>query len=410
MQVDEQISLIKRGAIEIIQEKELRAKLEKSIKTKKPLTIKAGFDPTAPDIHLGHTVLLRKMRHFQDLGHKVIFLIGDFTGLVGDPSGASKTRPRLTKEEVKKNATTYKKQVSKILDIGKLEIVFNSKWFTHMTLEELAELAAKQTVARVLERDDFSNRYKSGQDISYLEFLYPLLQAYDSVKLEADIELGGTDQKFNMLMGRTIQERYCQKGQVVITMPLLEGLNGTEKMSKSLGNYVGINESPKEMYGKLLSITDELMFKYYELLTNEDVDAIKKDVASSKLHPKKAKSNLAKIIIAEYYSKKQAEKEERNFEKVFKDKDFPADLELKRIESGNPDELVVTVLVDHLHLARSRGEAKRKMQEGAVEVNGQKITDINSRLKANGHGIEYRIRMGRKFGFCLLIHTRGKSK
>ena len=403
--LDEQLLLIKRGTVEIIQEKALKAKLEKSLKTNKPLVIKAGFDPTAPDIHLGHTVLLRKLKHFQDLGHEVVFLIGDFTGLVGDPSGASKTRPRLTREEVKQNATTYKKQVSKILDIKKLKIIFNSKWFDKMTMYELAELEAKQTVARVLERDDFFNRYKSGQDISYLEFLYPLLQAYDSVKLKSDVELGGTDQKFNMLMARTIQERYGQEAQVVLTMPLLEGLDGIQKMSKSVGNYVGISEPAKDMYGKLMSITDELMYKYYELLTDEDVGTIKKSVEDGTLHPKKAKSNLAKNIVAQYYNEKEALKQEEEFERAFRDKGFPTDIELKEIElkeinTGYIFEPLFSFLVDYIHLANSRGEAKRKIQEGAVEVNGERITDINFKLKAD---IDYKIRVGKKFTRVRLI-------
>ncbi len=308
--VNEQLSLIKRGAVEIIQEKELKAKLEE----KKPLIIKSGFDPTAPDIHLGHTVLLRKMRHFQDLGHKVVFLIGDYTAMIGDPSGVSKTRPRLTKREVLKNAKTYKKQIEKILDTGKLEVRFNSEWLDKMKGSEIAQLLSKYSVTRMLERDDFSKRYKEQKPISMLEFFYPLLQGYDSVALEADIEIGGTDQKFNMLVGRTIQERYGRKPQVVITIPLLEGLGGIEKMSKSLGNYVGITESAKEIFGKLMSISDELMWKYYELLTDEDVSAVKREVASGKLHPKKAKSNLAGIIVTQYYDRAQAEREEKNFD------------------------------------------------------------------------------------------------
>ena len=376
--------MIKRGTVEIINEKELKAKLAKG----KPLVIKTGFDPTAPDIHLGHTVLLRKMRHFQDLGHDVVFLIGDFTGLVGDPSGASKTRPRLTREEVKENAITYRQQVSKILDIKKLKIVFNSEWFDKMTLYELAELAGKQTVARVLERDDFLNRYKSGRDISYLEFLYPLLQAYDSVELKADVELGGTDQKFNMLMGRTIQERYNQEPQVVITMPLLEGLDGVQKMSKSLGNYVGINESPKDMYGKIMSISDELMFKYYELLTDENIDAIKSDIKSNKLHPKKAKSNLAKTIVAQYYEERQAEAEEENFEKIFKQKQIPEDTPRIAISKG---EINIIDLLMEVKLCESKAEAKRLIRQGGVSIDGEKITDINYIVNITKESKELRV-------------------
>jgi len=386
--VAEQLAFVTRGAVEIIQEKELKAKLDESVKSNKPLIIKTGFDPTAPDIHLGHTVLLRKMRHFQDLGHDVVFLIGDFTGLVGDPSGASKTRPRLTREEVKENAITYRQQVSKILDIKKLKIVFNSEWFDKMTLYELAELAGKQTVARVLERDDFLNRYKSGQDISYLEFLYPLLQAYDSVELKADVELGGTDQKFNMLMGRTIQERYNQEPQVVITMPLLEGLDGVQKMSKSLGNYIGINESPKDMYGKIMSISDELMFKYYELLTDENIDAIKSDVKSNKLHPKKAKSNLAKTIVAQYYEERQAEAEEENFEKIFKQKQIPEDTPRIAISKG---EINIIDLLMEVKLCESKAEAKRLIRQGGVSIGGEKITDINYIVNITKESKELRV-------------------
>ena len=414
--IDKQLELIGRGAVEIIQSDELKKKLIGAVKSDKPLVIKAGFDPTAPDIHLGHTVLLRKLRHFQDLGHDVVFLIGDFTGLVGDPSGQSKTRPRLTREEVAANAKTYEKQVSKILDMKRLSIVFNSKWFDKMTLYQMAELAARQTVARVLERDDFSKRYKSGQEISFLEFLYPLFQAYDSVELKADIELGGSDQKFNMLMGRTLQERYDQAAQIVITMPLLEGTDGINKMSKSLGNYIGINESAKDIFGKLMSISDELMYKYYELLTDEDVAEIKADVASGKLHPKDAKMNLAKIIVAQYNDEKEASKQAEEFDRAFKDKGFPSDLRQKTLKICLSDKIKVTdeietkllrplilVLADpKMNLLASNGEAKRKIKEGAVEVDGIKITDINFRLEFNK---EYKIRVGKKFAKVFLKQT-----
>lgn len=395
--IDKQVELISRGTVEIIRLDELKKKLERAIKENKPLVIKAGFDPTAPDIHLGHTVLLRKMRHFQDLGHDVVFLIGDFTGLVGDPTGQSKTRPRLTREEVKENAKTYEKQVSKVLDTKRLKVIFNSKWFDKMTPYQIAELAGKQTVARVLERDDFSNRYKAGQDISFLEFLYPLFQSYDSVELKSDVELGGSDQKFNMLMGRTIQERYGQEAQVVITMPLLEGLDGVQKMSKSLGNYIGINESAKDMFGKLMSVSDELMYKYYELLTDEDAAVIKSNVQSGSLHPKQAKINLAKIITAQYHSKVEADKQAEEFDRAFKDKGFPQDIPLQEITIGNTN--ILTVLVEGAKLLASRGEAKRKIQEGAVEVDGAKINDINLELAA---GKEYKIRVGKKFARTLI--------
>jgi len=396
--INKQLELIRRGTVEIIQAEGLKKKLERAIKENRPLVVKAGFDPTAPDIHLGHTVLLRKMRHFQELGHEVVFLIGDFTGLVGDPTGQSKTRPRLTREEVGQNAKTYEKQVSKVLDINNLKVIFNSKWFDKMTPYQMAELASKQTVARVLERDDFANRYKSGQEISFLEFLYPLFQAYDSVELKSDVELGGSDQKFNMLMGRTLQERYGQEAQIVITMPLLEGLDGVNKMSKSLGNYIGINESAKEMFGKLMSVSDELMYKYYELLTDEDVAKIKSDVAGGKLHPKDAKITLAKIIVAQYHGKAEADKQAEEFNRAFKDKGFPQDIPLQELSLGESPN-IITVLVEGAKLLSSRGEAKRKVQEGAVEVSGSKVSDINITLAS---GKEYQIRVGKKFARIFL--------
>ena len=397
--LDKQFELIKRGTVEIIQPDELKKKLERAIKTNKPLVIKAGFDPTAPDIHLGHTVLLRKMKHFQDLGHEVIFLIGDFTGLVGDPTGQSKTRPRLTREEVKENAKTYEKQVSKVLDMQRLKIIFNSKWFDNMTPYQVAELTSKQTVARVLERDDFSNRYKAGQDISFLEFLYPLFQAYDSVELKSDIELGGSDQKFNMLMGRTIQERYGQEAQIVLTMPILEGLDGVNKMSKSLGNYIGINESAKDMFGKLMSVSDELMYRYYELLTDENTEKVKAEVKVQKLHPKDAKVNLAKIIVGQYHGKAEADKQAEEFDRAFKEKGFPSDMSLQEVSVNKDSVGIVEALADIAKILSSRGEAKRKIQEGAVEINGARVVNIDFELRA---GQEYQVRVGKKFARIIL--------
>jgi len=372
--IEEQLALIKRGAVEIINEKELKAKLAKG----KPLVIKAGFDPTAPDIHLGHTVLLRKMRHFQDLGHEVVFLIGDYTAMIGDPSGESKTRPRLTKEEVAKNAETYAKQISKVLDIKKLKVRFNSEWLDKMTARDVAVLMSNYSVQRTLERDDFANRYKQQKTITMLEFLYPLLQGYDSVALKSDVELGGTDQKFNLLVGRDIQQAYGQESQIVITMPLLEGLDGVNKMSKSLGNYVGINEPAKEIFGKLMSISDELMYKYYELLTDEDVDSIKKDIASGKLHPKKAKSNLAKIIVSQYYDSAQAEKEEADFEMVFKQKKNPADMPW--FEVGEEERSLPHIMLDS-GIAASASAAKRLIEQGAVSIDGEKVSGPNIKPK-----------------------------
>jgi len=397
--LERQLELIRRGTVEIIQLDELKKKLERAIKSNKPLVIKAGFDPTAPDIHLGHTVLLRKMKHFQDLGHKVIFLIGDHTALIGDPSGASKTRPRLTKEEVKENAKTYEKQISRILDASKLEIRFNSEWLGKMDIAAIAELMSRYSVIRLLERDDFFNRYKEGKTISMLEFLYPLLQGYDSVALKADVELGGNDQKFNLLVGRDIQGLYDQESQVVLTMPLLEGTDGINKMSKSLGNYIGINEPAKDMFGKLMSISDELMYKYYELLTDEDVVKVKADVAGGSLHPKNAKVNLAKIIVAQYHGEKEAAKQAEEFDRAFKDKGFPEDVKLVEMQTAIDKSPIVLVLSDISRILSSRGEAKRKIQEGAVEVDGVKVSDVNLEILA---GKEYKIRIGKKFARLIL--------
>ena len=377
--IAEQLELIKRGTVEIIQLDELKKKLEQ----KKPLVAKAGFDPTAPDIHLGHTVLLRKMKHFQDLGHQVVFLIGDFTGRIGDPSGQSKIRKHLSKEEVLKNAKTYERQIFKILDKKKTKVVFNSSWCSKMGVEGIFDLANRYTVARILERDDFLKRYKNDKPIAILELLYPLIQAYDSVVLKADVELGGTDQKFNLLVGRDLQRTYNQEPQVVITMPLLEGTDGVQKMSKSLGNYIGIEEEPKEIFGKIMSISDELMLKYYELLTDIDLSDVKK------LHPKEAKKKLAKIIVSQYHSKKDAEREEANFEKAFKHKKFPDNVPLTKIEAGDN---VLTILGKAAKSSNS--DIRRKIKEGAVEINGKKVKNLDFPFKS---GTEYRVRIGKRF-------------
>ena len=392
--IDKQLELITRGTVEIIQPGELKKKLERAIKENKPLVIKAGFDPTAPDIHLGHTVLLRKMRHFQDLGHKVIFLIGDHTAMIGDPSGVSKTRPQLTRKEVEENAKTYERQISRVLDPKKLEIRFNSEWLSKMDVVKFGELMARYSVQRMLERDDFSERYKQQKNITMLEFLYPLLQGYDSVALKADVELGGSDQKFNLLVGRNIQGAYSQEAQVVITMPLLEGLDGVNKMSKSLGNYVGINESAKDMFGKLMSVSDKLMYKYYELLTDEDVTKIKADVAGGALHPKQAKVNLAKIITAQYHTQKDADKQAEEFDRAFKDRGFPQDVELTEVSTDIDSVPITLALSDLTHILSSRGEAKRKVLEGAFEVDGVRVVNIDFELKVDK---EYNIRVGKKF-------------
>jgi len=417
--IEEQMTLIKRGAVEIIQEDELKKKIASSIKEKTPLTVKAGFDPTAADIHLGHTVLLRKLKHFQELGHKVIFLIGDATAIIGDPSGVSQTRKTLTYDEVEKNVKTYVSQVSKILDTNNsavFQLQYNSQWFSNyrdttkpppFTFDQFVELAQRYTVARLLERDDFQKRLKENKPISYLELFYPLMQGYDSVKLRSDVEIGGTDQKFNMLVGRSLQQTqgYDQKPQVVMTMPILEGLDGIQKMSKSLNNYIGINDKPKEMFGKVMSVSDEMMWKYYELLTDEDTGRIKSGVAGGRIHPKQAKLDLARIITAQYHDRHEAARQEREFERAFKEKGFPRDVKVEKIKADKFGKNFFTVplalvLIDGIHLFNSKSEFKRKVKEGAVEVNGRRITDINAEVPA---GNEHKIRVGKKFKIVYII-------
>lgn len=369
-EIDKQLEIIKRGAVEIISEDELRKKLGE----KRPLKIKAGFDPTAPDLHLGHTVLLRKLRQFQDLGHEVYFLIGDVTGQIGDPSGRSEVRKQLSRAEVEKNAETYKKQVAKILDTGKLKIVFNSKWFDKMSAVDIFKLASHASVSQMLARDDFKKRYTSGENISILEFVYPLMQGYDSVALEADVELGGTDQIFNLLVGRQFQKDFNQPQQVVLTMPLLEGTDGVQKMSKSFGNYIGINEPAKEMFGKIMSISDGIMLKYYELLTDENLDDVKK------MHPKEAKANLARIIIGQYHSKQAAENEAEEFSRVFYQKEIPQDTpEFKTDSKKN-----IIIILTESKLASSGNEARRLVKQGAVTFESQKVEKDDFVPKSSG--------------------------
>ncbi len=381
--LEEQLGIIKRGTVEIIQLGELKRKLEVSIKTKKPLIIKAGFDPSAPDIHLGHTVLLRKMKHFQDLGHKVFFLIGDFTGRIGDPSGQSQTRKELTVSEVIKNAKTYERQIFKILDRRKIDVVFNSSWCDKLTINGLFDLASKYTVARMLERDDFLGRYRNDIPISISEFLYPLIQGYDSCILKADVELGGTDQKFNLLVGRNLQRDFNQEPQVVITMPLLEGTDGINKMSKSLNNYIGIEEKPDEIFGKIMSISDKLMIRYYELLTDEPIQNLKKGIEQGKLHPKKVKENLAEIIVTQYHGRKAAQDAKRNFEKVFTKKRVPTNLPEIKL---NVDKIDIISLIKKTNLISSSSQAKRLLAQGAVSVDGKKIKDPGSYIIINKKG------------------------
>ena len=380
--LEEQLALIKQGCQEIIREEELQARLKEAIATGKPLRVKAGFDPTAPDLHLGHTVLIQKLKHFQDLGHQVIFLIGDFTGLIGDPSGKSETRPPLTEEEVKANAATYQRQIFKILDKEKTGIDFNSRWMKQMSAQDLIKLAARHTVARMLEREDFHKRYASQTPISIHEFLYPLIQGYDSVALQADVELGGTDQTFNLLVGRDLQREYGQQPQVVITLPLLEGLDGVQKMGKSLGNYVGIDEAPGVMFGKIMSISDPLMLRYFELLTDiapGELARLKEDLAQGGKHPRQVKEELALELVARYHGKDAALEAARQFARIFREKGLPEDIEEVTLEAPGsklwlPKAMVLSSMTD------STSAAGRLIIQGAVQVDGEKVTDAKTEL------------------------------
>ncbi|MCC6544333.1 MAG: tyrosine--tRNA ligase [Nitrospirae bacterium] len=383
--VAKQIDLIKRGSVEVISEEFLAVKLEKALRENTPLKIKAGFDPTMPDLHLGHTVLLYKLRQFQELGHKVIFLIGDFTGMIGDPSGVSETRKSLTREEVLENAATYKRQVFRILDPSKTEVVFNSQWMNSMSGEEIVHLCAKYTVARMLEREDFKRRYSTGQSIGIHEFLYPLVQGYDSVMLNADVEVGGTDQKFNLLVGRDLQKEYGQEPQVVITMPLLEGLDGIKKMSKSQKNFIGIEESPKEIFGKIMSIDDQLMIRYYELLTSRDMDEVKS------AHPMEAKKRLAEEIVERFYDRDEAIKAREEFERVFSGRNsLPAEIP----EYTVPDEKRwLPHVLTASGMTKSNSEAVRLIKENAVEIDGVKVSHSDMDLNP---GQEQIIKIGKR--------------
>ncbi|MCU0237607.1 MAG: tyrosine--tRNA ligase [Acidobacteria bacterium] len=390
--VAEQLDLLRKGALEVISEEDLEKKLARSLKTGKPLLVKAGFDPTAPDIHLGHTVLIRKMKHFQDLGHAVVFLIGDFTGLIGDPSGRNKTRPPLSAEEIAGNAETYKEQIFKLLDPEKTVIDFNSRWLGKLTSVEIIKLTAAYTVARILERDDFSKRYKNGEPISVHELLYPLMQGYDSVALHADVELGGSDQKFNLLVGRELQRDYGQEPQVIVTMPLLEGLDGVQKMSKSLGNYIGIHESPGEIFGKVMSVNDELMFRYYDLLTDtpaREIARLKQEIAAGSLNPMAVKIALARSIIADFHSKAAAEAAEAEFIKVFRNKETPDDAEVLAL---GEDEPLVDFLVRH-NVLSSRGEVKRVHAQGGIYLDNERPAEIAFTLKK---GRSYLLKIGKR--------------
>jgi tyrosyl-tRNA synthetase len=392
-EVKRQFDLLSRGCVEIIQKDDLIQKIEQSIKQGKPLKIKAGFDPTARDLHLGHTVLLYKLKAFQDLGHEVIFLIGDFTGRIGDPSGRSETRKSLTKEEVLENAETYKEQAFKILDPEKTIIEFNSRWMEKMSSEDLIYLSAHYSVARMLERDDFQKRYASNQPISIHEFLYPLIQGYDSVALKADVELGGTDQKFNLLVGRDLQRAYGLVPQVVISMPLLEGTDGVRKMSKYYGNSIGLTDSPSEMYGKMMSINDAVMLKYFELLTGESLEEI------NRLHPMEAKKKLAREIVGRYHGAKESANAELDFTGKYSKREFPDALPPlilgNILETGSNAILLVTLVVKQ-GLAKSNSDCKRLIEQGGVEINGGRVTDPYFKFELKKSGQEYRIKIGKK--------------
>ncbi len=378
------LELIKRGIDEFIGEKELVQKLSK----KKTLTVKAGFDPTAPDLHLGHTVLINKLKHFQDLGHRVIFLIGDFTGMIGDPSGKNKTRPTLNSEDIKENAKTYKKQIFKILDPNKTEVLFNSAWCNKLGAQGIIKLAANYNLARMLEREDFNTRYKNNQSIAIHEFLYPLIQAYDSIALEADVELGGTDQKFNLLVGREMQRSFDQEPQAVITVPILEGLDGVKKMSKSLDNYVGIDESPQEMFGKIMSISDDLMWRWFDLLSFRSIKEIadlKKEQKAGK-NPRDIKILLAKELIERFHSAKDAQSAEEAFINRFQKGIIPSDIEEVSISiEGN--EVPLPNLLKEVALVSSTSEAMRMIKQGAVKIDDTKIEDLKLTVKKNTSGV-----------------------
>jgi tyrosyl-tRNA synthetase len=395
--LEEQLELIERGAVDCISRDELIKKLKRSIATGVPLKVKAGFDPTAPDLHLGHTVLLQKMKHFQDLGHEIYFLIGDFTGMIGDPTGKSETRKALTVEDVARNAESYKEQVFKILDPQKTKVVFNSAWLGALTSYDMIKLASQLTVARMLEREDFKVRFESEKPISIHEFLYPLIQGYDSVAMKADVELGGTDQLFNVLMGRDLQRSRGLEPQIVLTMPLLEGLDGVNKMSKSLGNYIGITESADNIYGKVLSISDELMFRYYDLLsdlTRPEIQALRGKMAAGEIHPKEVKKQLARELTARFHGQDEALAAEANFEKVFQKGGLPDAIPEIVLNAGK--EIWIPQLLVDAELVPSTSDGRRMIQQNAVTIDGGKMVDVNGKIPAVG---EVLIKVGKR-RFC----------
>ncbi|MCL1979988.1 MAG: tyrosine--tRNA ligase [Proteobacteria bacterium] len=401
--VEEQIALIERGAVDFHSREDLLRKLTRSRETGVPLTIKAGFDPTAPDLHLGHTVLIQKLRHFQVLGHNVNFLIGDFTGLIGDPTGKSDTRPPLTPEDVKRNAETYKEQVFKILDPEKTKVVFNSTWLSKLSSYDMIRLASELTVARMLERDDFKKRFESNRPISIHEFLYPLIQGYDSVAMEADVELGGTDQLFNLLMGRDLQRSRGQEPQVVLTTPLLEGLDGVNKMSKSLGNYIGISEPADSIFGKIMSISDELMFRYYELLSDlpmTEIAALREKIDRGQLHPKAVKVQLAKEMVARFHSPTAADEAEQAFEQVFARHELPDEIEEIHI-IPTEDEIWLPKLLLDAGLVKSTSDGRRMIQQHAVTLDGARVEDSNAVVSTKATVL---LKVGKR-RFCRVIFS-----
>lgn len=402
--IEEQFAYLRKGAAEIIREDELRAKLEQSAKTGKPLRVYLGVDPTAPDIHLGHTVVIRKLKHFQDMGHTAIFLIGDFSAMIGDPTGQSETRPPLTRDQVMANAKTYLDQVYKILDPNKTEVRYNSEWLGKMPSYDIVRLCGHYRLARMLEREDFRSRLDNNQPISVHELLYPLLTACDAVELRSDVELGATEQKFNILIHRDIQREYGLPPQVVFTMPILVGLDGVKKMSKSLGNYIGITESPKDMFGKLMSISDDLMWSYYELLTDFEervIVRLKEEVRTGVLHPMDAKMQLAHTIIANFHGEEDARAARDEFQRIFRDRQAPGDAPLKKLSRREPKRL--SILLVELNLSSSRAEAERLIKQGGVEIDGQRVDDVKYEVDLSKAGDSFLVRAGKKKFLRLMV-------
>lgn len=399
--LNEQLDLIQRGTEEIIPIEELEFKIKRSIEKGIPLNVKLGADPSRPDLHLGHTVVLKKLRHFQDLGHQAILIIGDFTGMIGDPTGRSKTRPPLTLEETREFGKTYFEQASKVIDGKKAKIVYNSEWLARMTFEDVIKLASKYTVARMLERDDFEKRYKNGEPISIHEFLYPLAQAMDSVAIKADVELGGTDQKFNLLVGRDIQREYGQEPQVILTMPILPGTDGVEKMSKSLDNYIGISEPPDEIYGKTMSIPDSLIYIYFELVTDvskDELKLIKQQLSDPSVNPRDLKRKLARTIVEQYYSREAAFQAEENFDKIFVRKEIPDEITEVFIDKNAVSNIIS--LLRSIGAAPSNSEARRLVDQGGVSINGVKVTNVNSPIEIQNESI---LKVGKRKFYKLII-------